>query len=556
MKKYFLLIILIANICYGQKRTVDINDPISDIDISYTEQNGVTRLTVILNSIEVQQEANSSENQYTADISAKGLIYWETEQSNSKKYILKNINLTKEGSDKPFVLFADLYDGTNSLLMKPSRQNNWEKLSFKLYYVINGKSGQTPTLNLYAPKDNTTPTNRTINISTSATQKDNKKGIINFKSIPSGTPFEISELEIKKVSVGNSSTTKLDVNQLGTNRFSYNGELKLIFNTQFDIETINAKYFVTCRASMIGNPNENFNATETEVVFVPNFDLKVLNRNTGYSIILPNGASTYTDQNIETEGNGNLGIRFLNSHYQNIRPEITKQGNKYNIKLDGLQEIPNETSSTYFYTNGANDISAPLTISKKLPRVTDFKFNGVKGDTLLMSFKLPGIDEGVPPSISLSGTQGSINIGGNVIIKMDNKDKSKFDVFIDRNISNLISKNDIVKDVSIGVNYGGNTLYSLTVTVFNQKLYDETMAELKKETEKKKKERKPEKIKKLVDDIVKIGTAIGNSIKDEDVEAAINELQTANGDKVKAVMSDIGKWALIAGKIILPLLAV
>ena len=109
---------------------------------------------------------------------------------------------------------------------------------------------------------------------------------------------------------------------------------------------------------------------------------------------------------------------------------------------------------------------------------------------------------------------------------------------------------------NVFIDYGGNTLYGLTVTVFNQKLYDQKMTELKSETDKKKKERDPEKIKKLVEDIVEIGTAIGNSIEDEEVNSAIEDLQTAKGDKVKAVMSDIGKWALVAGKIILPLLAI
>jgi len=557
MKKLLLLSLLIANICYGQNRTVDINDPISDIDISYTEQNGVTRLTVILNSIEVTQNEINTASTYTADINIKGLIYWDTEQLNSKKYILKNTKLSKEGSDKPFVLFADLYDGSNSLLMQPTKKDNWEKISFKLYYVINGKTGQTPTLNLYPPKDNASPVTRTINISTSATQKELKKGIIGLKSIPSGTPFEITELEIKKVSGSNTTTTKLNESTLSTNRFSYNGELNLMINTLFDIETINAKYYVKCRARMIGNPDVIFSNAETEVVFVPNFDLKVLNRKSGYSIILPSGANFYLDENIETEGNGELGIRFLNSNYQHIRSDISGQSNgKYNIKLEGLQEIPSETSSTYFYTNGAKDISSPLIISKKLPRVTDFKFNGVKGDSILMSFKLPGIDKGVQPSITLSGEKGAINLGGNVVVKRDKKDDNKFDVYIDRKISNLISKDDIVKDVSIGIDYGGNTLYGLTVTVFNQKLYDQKMTELKSETDKKKKERDPEKIKKLVEDIVEIGTAIGNSIEDEEVNSAIEDLQTAKGDKVKAVMSDIGKWALVAGKIILPLLAI
>ena len=557
MKKLLLLSLLIANICYGQNRTVDINDPISDIDISYTEQNGVTRLTVILNSIEVTQNEINTASTYTADINIKGLIYWDTEQLNSKKYILKNTKLSKEGSDKPFVLFADLYDGSNSLLMQPTKKDNWEKISFKLYYVINGKTGQTPTLNLYPPKDNASPVTRTINISTSATQKELKKGIIGLKSNPSGTPFEITELEIKKVSGSNTTTTKLNESTLSTNRFSYNGELNLMINTLFDIETINAKYYVKCRARMIGNPDVIFSNAETEVVFVPNFDLKVLNRKSGYSIILPSGANFYLDENIETEGNGELGIRFLNSNYQHIRSDISGQSNgKYNIKLEGLQEIPSETSSTYFYTNGAKDISSPLIISKKLPRVTDFKFNGVKGDSILMSFKLPGIDKGVQPSITLSGEKGAINLGGNVVVKRDKKDDNKFDVYIDRKISNLISKDDIVKDVSIGIDYGGNTLYGLTVTVFNQKLYDQKMTELKSETDKKKKERDPEKIKKLVEDIVEIGTAIGNSIEDEEVNSAIEDLQTAKGDKVKAVMSDIGKWALVAGKIILPLLAI
>ena len=557
MKKLYSLIFfsIIYVSSYAQQRLVDINDPIADIDLSYTEGDGITRLTIILNTITNEQEGGGSEN-YTADISVQGLIQWKSNPDNSKKNILRETALSKIGSDKPFVLFADLYDGTNNFLKKPTETNKWEKISFRLSYVINGKSGSTPRLNLYPPieDNNAVSITRILNVGTSAILKDSRKAIVSIKSTPTGTPFEITEMSILKESGGNQNSITIEKTELGNSRYSYNGNLSLAFNTPFDIETLNAKYYVTCKGVLLGDSSVPMNGIKTEVVFVPNPDLTILNRPPGYSILLSNGSNEYNDENIETRGNGKLGIRFLNADYKNIRSTVSALGNnKYNIKLEGLSEIDSETSSTYFYTNASKDVSAPLVISKKLPKVTNFKFNGVKGDSLLMSFKLGGIDEGTTPSISLTGDQGTIDIGGDIPVKKT-PDGNSFNVFIDRKISGVIAEDKIIRDVTINVNYGGHVLYNLTVTVFNQKLYNEKLAALEVETSKKPKDRAKSKVESLVKDILAIGEAVGNSINDDEVSEAIDSLQTAKGDKVKKVMGDVGKWALIAGKIILPFL--
>lgn len=557
MKKMFLLLLLLSTFSYSQNRIINLQDPIAEIDISFSEE-GIARLFVILNTVESAEES-IGDNSYTADINVQGLIHWEDAQKESRKNILKNVPLMKVGSETPFVLFTDLYSGENKFLKKPDATNKWKKISLKLSYVINGKTGQTPTLNLYPPKDNAGPIKREIQISAGAIQKESRKGIIHLKSVPSGMPFEITTLKIRQINGGEEQITVLGRNELGEGRFSYNGELKLSVPTGFDIETLNSKYVISCTAGLLAEPNTLLETNETEVIFVPDLDLKILNRNPGYSITLPSDASTHIDKNLETLGNGKLGIRFLDPRYQHIRTSISPLGNgKYNIFFEGLESIPIETSSTFFYTNGTTDISPPLVISKKLPRISDFKFDGVKENHVALSFRLPGIENGIHPGISLSGSKGTLDLGGNVVIRKINVAGAdgKYEVLIDRNISDKIIDNKVVEDMSIAVNYGGNILYNLTVTVYNQSYYDGKRAELTQEANKKKKDRDPEKIENLVKEISAIGIALGNTIDEAVVQETIGNLRSAKGDKVKAVMSDVGKWTLIAGKIVLPLLAI
>jgi hypothetical protein len=558
MKNLFTFsLLLLTNFIFSQNRFVNVNDPISEVDISYSEPTGMTRLTVILNTVETN-EASAVSADYSAQMNIEGSVKWDVLPTDPKKNILKNVPLNKQGTDKPFVFFVDLYTADNQLLMKSSPSNLWNKIALKLHYVINGVSGHTTTVNLYPPTIGSTPIYRKLSIETQAKQKETKKGVLSFKSEPSGIPFEIKELKITKKIGENETSTTLSATDLGVSRYSYNGELNVEVPTSFEIENLGNKYLVVCKAVLLGDSNISLNSSVTEVVFVQDFDLRILNRTSTHSISVIGDSNEFIDGNIETEGNGTLGIRFLNSNYQNIKSTVAKVdgSKKYDIKLTGLNAIPNETSSTFYYTNGAKDISAPLTISKKLPRVTDFRFDGLSGDALNMSFKLLGTDEGTMPVVKIAEGLNNIELGGSLIVNPDVNDKTKFNISIARNISNILTGEEIVTDISISVNYASNSLYDLKVTVFNQKLYDEKMKKLREETDKKKKDRDAEKIKSLVEEISSYGKAAGKVIESEEIKVAVENLQNGKSDKVKEVMSDVGKWALVVGKIILPLLAV
>lgn len=555
---YFLSLVITLN-GYCLNKVVDINNPISDIDISYTNEDKLVRLIVILNTIQSDQNNASEDDEkstkYPIEVSIKGLVHWNGNQTKTNKHVLKNISLKPLNRSKPHVLFADLYDESNSPLKQPSIKNDWKKISLQLQYKIAGKIGHTPTINLYPPKKKSKTPTESININTSAVQKGTNRGIITIKS-NNGTPFKVEEIIVTKVSGNNQTTLTLSGENIKSNRFGSNGRLDLEFNSPFPIEHINSKYFVSCTATLIGSTNSNFSVEKTEVIFLQDYDLEILNRGKNFNINIPIGNDRFVDNNIRTRGHGNLGIRFLNPEYQKIKPSVSKskEENTYEITLDGWEGIQSETSSIFYYTDGEKDISPPLTISKQLPKVKNFKFNGIKNDSITISFELAqSAGSTISPSISFSTPKGIIDIKGKTFLR-ENLSSDQYSVTISQNIP-LLGNEEIVKDISLNVNYDKNILYNLTVTVFNQRYYNQSMDSLRMETSKKKSLRDNEKIKQLVEKIVAFGKAVGNSVEIEEVNLAINQLQNFKGEKLKAVLADIGKWAIIVGKIILPFLA-
>ncbi len=552
-------LLLLSVIASGQNRVVDPNDPVGDVDIIYTSDD-VARVMVVLNTVEAGSIPNSiSINELSVNV--QGQISWSTSPQDQKKLLLQKRNLDFAGSDRPFVMFADLYDGSNNLLKKTSSSNDWNKLSIRIHYSMPGKSGKTPVLNLAPPIVRTAVERKIVTIDQTGYRKDMKHVTITLRTNQKGTPFEVTQVKITKKSGSTETSTDLSANDLGDGRFCFNGELVLNVITAFDIDIINAKYVVSCSVIGVEAGKPTYQTTPTEVTFVPNHNLRIKNLEQSQSIIIPPGADD-TSWEVETDGNGQLGVKFLNSEYakrfNSVKPELVSEG-KWKIKLDGLSSIPSETASTLYYLNGSKEISPPLIISKKLPRVSDFKFNGVKGDSLIiLSFRLPGIDKETDPTISISGDKGEIKLGGKVVVKrrvvLQEKDKDMFDVTLDRNLTGLISSEAITKDLTFTISYGANRLYDFTATVFNQKLFDSKKEDLQKEANKKPKDRDKTKIASLVKDLAEMGKAIGNSIDDKEVADSIDGLQKAKGVEVKKVFSDIGKWALIVGKVVLPLL--
>jgi len=140
-------------------------------------------------------------------------------------------------------------------------------------------------------------------------------------------------------------------------------------------------------------------------------------------------------------------------------------------------------------------------------------------------------------------------------MKQNASDKTIYEIQIDRAIATLLTGEDIAKDILIAIDYSGVTLFSMTATVFNQRLYEKKLAELKDESTKKKNKRDPAKIKALVDTMQAYSKEVGNPVPDAKVIAATDKLQNERDEvKVQSTVSEVGEWILKAGKLILPLL--
>jgi hypothetical protein len=547
----------------GQSTGVDPVNPISEISLGYT--NGpisTTGLTIVFNAAKGSGDSTRSNSISRPKLNITGSIVWADQPSDPKKTILSDGRFF-DSPEKPFVSHTDLYDGNQQILLQASESNDWKRINLKLSYSIDGEVVELPSIALYPPPvvEEEEVINRVVRVNPKAQWVGEKEAVFTVESLPPGIQFEITEFTLLKYDNDSTepSTQPMDKGHQGDRRFTRDGKTQIHFLTDTEID-ISSDYMVSLKAIDTYSGKEiSTGAEATKVFFIKEFPPSVINREEGRIFQIPCHADKFRDDDIQMVGDGTLGIRFLNKDFELVNPTTVRLGgDRYAIDLDGLQTVPMMSSSTYYYINketGAT-ISPALTITKSLPKVESFKFDGVSQDSLMVSFEIEGDMGDKDPVLNISGSVGILPLGNVFVTKQPRLATSpteKYHAKIYGQISQYVLGNKITDDLTIGVTYAEETLYSLTVTAVNRKLYDETRAKLEAEVDSPKGDRSRENIVKWVDILVGYGKAVGTSIEDPVVRNAVDELKNGNNSKVSKVMSDIGKWALIVGKIVLPI---
>lgn len=561
MKKIFIILTIwcICYLTYAQNRVIDPDNPIAKIDIGYSDQNGNIQLFLFLNTIETTQEIDSNaEFSFVFEAQITGIIDWQVQSEDAKIRLAKG--RFENDSQTPFKYVVNITDGNGKLVMSPNDVRDWVRISdLKISYKLNENFGQLPAFTIYPPiiRDEPIPTPK-LEI-TQVRKTGDREGVIAVSSGKSGTAFKVTSLLIKKKGRdGQISSMILDEQSLGSNRYANNGSIEVPFNTSFDIE-INSSlitYEASVLAVKINDINQAMSSETINIVFIESLPPRIINRPSGYSLVIED-QNVIQDARIRMVGNGELGIEFLSTEYKNkvLVQRIDHGFGEYTFQLSGLNQISDNSFSTFYYTNGIDRIGPPYTISKRSPVVQDFRFNGVSEDSYTLAFKLPGIVEKSEfITIDLIGKNNElIRIGGSVIISSNEFKKDLYEARIPMELNRLVSQ-DTILNIQFVVKYYNKPLYSIGIEAFNQRILNEKIAELVSLTANKPRNRDEGKIKDILDDILKIGEAVGNTINDSEVKNALNNLHTGDSVSIKKTMEDIGKWALIAGKVILPIL--
>ncbi len=553
IKLYLTLVILLfIKSGFSQVRVVDTDKPIASIEISYSANNNLTIILVLNSKENTQTVTGAGAINFKATV--EGQISWNgTPADPSDRFV--SGTFISSSIQTPFKFSTDIKYGADGKFVPTPSTRNWKSIEYvKIKYELDGKYNELPFFTIYPPTTSTNVVNKVIKIAGKGKYTSKRTGEISIESEPIGTAFEVTACEITKTVGSRETTTKLDAGSLGASRYANNGKINLKFNLGSDIDEANSTFKVKVGVKLIGT-EEKIESSSTEVVFVDETPITIWNRPASYSITI-NDRDEFLDSDINVSGQGDLNIEFATKDYADlIRVTKTKVGNSYSFKLSGLSQIPDKTYSYFYYTNNGERISPPHLIVKESPVLTDFQFTGISNNSISMEFFLPQFVNEQLVSLNIIGSDGKdLKLSGNLVIKRENEgNKSKFIVTLPNSITELVDK-DTIRDLRFNINYNATKLYSLGVKVFNQKLLNDKIAELISATSDKPNRRNKEEIKKTVESIVKIGEAVGNSIGEEDVTKAIDELKNGDKDKIKSVMSDIGKWALIAGKVILPLL--
>ena len=533
-----------------QDKIIDTDKPISNIDISYSVNNKLM-FTLLLNSRDNTQTLSSAP---TVDFKAtiEGQIKWAIDPGNPKENLVSG-TFTSSSSDSPFKYSTELKNGLGFLIPMPTEKNWTSIINVKIKYEIDGKYNELPSMTIYPPGVITPVISKAIKISTQAKMIDKRKAEIALESEPSGLAFEVTQIELIKTSGGNQSKGGYNASEIGDARFANNGKINLLFNTTFDIDDNTASYQVSVKAKAIGT-SEIINSPLTDVVFIDASPLRILNRPADYSLTV-NDSDELIDSDINTTGIGDLGIRFATTEYENkIQKQRTNLGSVYTFQLKGLNALPDKSHSYFYYTSNGKIISPPHLIVKEAPVLTNFHFDGINADRISLGFNLPAFVD--PTLISLnivSKDNKDLVIGGSYVVKRDLTDPTKININLPNDLTTVIA-NDTIRDLGFIVNYKAVRLYSLNLKLFNQKLLNEKIAELVANASDRPARRNREQIKAIVEDIVKIGESVGNSMSDAEVNQTVDELKNGNKEQIKNTMLDIGKWALLVGKIVLPVL--
>jgi hypothetical protein len=547
MKNIIFCGLLIATFgLQSQVRVVDSERAISSVNAAWSP-NDFLVYSILINSKEITQSVAESPVDFKASI--EGQINWSATPGNANEKFVKGTFLVT-GSGTPFKYAADLkYDGDKMIPLTSVKA--WTSIeNVKIKYEVDGKHFELPAMTIYPPPVSSMSSQKALSISGQGRITEKRRGEINIESLPSGTQFEVTEVEIIQDGKTTNSS-KLKGPAIGNGRFANNGKIDLQFPTTFDLTDHGSSYQVKVTAKVIGT--DDVLTSTNRIVFIDDIPLTILNRPDGF-ILSVNDGNVLVDKEVNTEGKGELGIRFMSKEYaDNVKIALTKTGSLYTFNLSGLTLLPEKSYSNFFYTNNNVDIPPAHLIVKEATVLSNFCFSGVSNDKLMMEFNLPSYVSKSLISLSISNGDKQISVGGSLIITNDPSDNSKFIATIPNSVTNLINK-DTIRDFKFTVSYNSKNIYSINIKLFNQTLLNNKIAELTAATAEKPRNRDKEKIANIVSDIVKIGKAVGNSIDDKEVTAAIDELKTGNKDEIKRVMSDIGKWALIVGKLVLPIL--
>ncbi|MEQ8520523.1 MAG: hypothetical protein RIC15_00055, partial [Vicingaceae bacterium] len=449
----------------------------------------------------------------------------------------------------------DIKNGLGAFIPTPDVRQ-WRSIEkLKIKYELDGKYSELPYLTIYPPTIPAAVGTKTIKVAGRGKFTSKQSGEISIESDPKGVAFEVTSLELTKSVAGKENTIKINTEALGAFRFANNGKIDIKFNLGTDLNDDKATFKGIVNAKIIGT-GEVLSTPRTDIVFVDEIPLTIWNRPSNYSISI-NDKAEIEDPDINTSGKGDLGIMFATKEYADvIKVERSNVGSNYSFKLSGLGQLPEKSFSYFYYTDKGEKISPPYLIVKEAPVLTNFKFNGVDKDKLVMEFGLPAfVDQSLIAVNVINSNNKDLMVGGTMLVekKPGSKGDANFVINLPNNITETLSK-DTIKDLRFNIIYNSITVYSINVKYFNQRLLNDRIAALAAETSVKPGKRDKVEIEKIVKAIVQIGEAVGNSVDDPEVSTAIAGLENGDKDKVKSVMSDIGKWALIAGKVVLPLL--
>ncbi len=535
-------LIAIAATC--QTSIVDLENPISRIDVGYSVDNYLI-FTIVLNSKENSQTLqNLPPINFKASI--EGQINWADEIEDKRKKTL--LAVFQPNVSSPFVFSADAKDGTSALVPSPVTRK-WVSIEqVKLKYEIEGKRFELPYISVYPPGIQSNIKTE-LSVANRGKMIGKQKGEITISS-NDATPFEVLSIDVTQQIGAERNNILLSKESLGSMRFANNGSIDLTFATKFELD-LSASYFVVVKSKKIGS-GESLVSKSCEVVFIDEIPRRILNKESNFSISIED-KDVIMDE-VRTEGKGLLGVRFVNPDYQKIDVKsVSKGGGTFEFYYHGLGKLPDNSFSYFYYTVNGIDLPQPYLIVKKAPVISDFKFTGTKENEVSLEFKLPEYVNKDEISIDIIGEKGNLIVAGSTVIYADPLNKSKFRAVLSNDLTDKVTKDTII-EVNFVINYSKAPIYSLGITIFNQKLLNQKMAELIAETANKPNKRDEKKIKTIIEDLVKIGKAVGNSIDDTEVTEAIDSLHSGDKEKIKNTMADIGKWALVAGKIVLPFL--
>lgn len=549
MKK--LCIYLIASIIYfnlsSQNEVIDLSNPINKFDVGYSPDDRLI-FTLYLNS-----NVNSRsllDGLFNTSASAEGTIEWQRPETDENKMKFKAV--FNQSRTSPLVYIADIKDLTDvALKISPTTKpgsNDWLRLiDVKIKVKINDKVIEMPFLSVYPPNKSIKSIVQPTIVINNAKITGPTTGVISVSTNSTGLQFEVLRIEL----IREGQTMVIDTDKLGNNRFANDGKIDIRFTSDFNLRT-DGPYSLSVKVKKIGF-NDTLSLVGHSIYFLDETRRRILEVNPGNApfILDDNDVFVFT---LRTEGQeGDIGLKFTSPEYtSNIKFIKTYLGSgDFEVILSNLKSLPENSSSHFYFTINGVEEEPYYKIMKRGPEVRDLKFVNTRSSTLAFEFNMPNSMKKDKISVQVSRGIGlDYLVSGDKIIKtQDNSYKYKVELPSEATRFN----SDTLINIRMTILYDTKSIYSLGMELFNQKLLNDKVSELIAETAKNGKKDKT-KITSILNGILNIGKAIGNSIDDEEVTKAVEGLSSGNKEKIKNTMSDVGKWAIIVGKILVPVL--